>query len=121
VLPAPAAPHPSAGALSFNDLEIKRCYVDQAYLQMHTVLSPRRFPPRAAGAAFWHHQDIQQKDIYGIAQFMIVQHGDDAAVHAAMRADQLIEAGDVQGIYVWKRVLKAIEELTSSVLRGVVH
>jgi hypothetical protein len=31
-----------------------------------------------------------------------------------MGADQPIEAGDLQGVHVWKRVLNAIEEVTSS-------
>ncbi len=39
--------------------------------------------------------------------------GDDAAIHAAMRADELIEAGDMEGEAVWLRIVKAIEELLS--------
>jgi hypothetical protein len=37
--------------------------------------------------------------------------GDDAAIHAAMRADELMEAGDMEGVTVWKMILKAIKEL----------
>jgi hypothetical protein len=44
---------------------------------------------------------------------LIDQYGADASVHAAMRIDALIEAGDVQGVSVWKRVLWAIEEIRS--------
>ncbi len=32
-------------------------------------------------------------DIYRAANELIKQHGDDAAIHAAMRADELMEAG----------------------------
>ena len=39
------------------------------------------------------------------------QHGDDAPIHAAMRADKLMEAGDMEGKAVWKRILAAIDEL----------
>lgn len=28
-----------------------------------------------------------------------------------MRADELLEVGDLDGVSVWKRVLKAVEEL----------
>ena len=52
-------------------------------------------------------------DIYRSASLLIQQHGEDAPVHAAMRADELIEAGDMEGRAVWKMILKAIEELLS--------
>ena len=39
--------------------------------------------------------------------------GDDAAIHAAVRVDELMEAGDMEGVVVWKRIVKAIEELLS--------
>lgn len=47
------------------------------------------------------------------AKLLIAQYGADASVHAAMRIDALIESGDVDGVSVWKRVLRAIEELRS--------
>ena len=37
--------------------------------------------------------------------------GDDAAIHAALRADELMEAGDMEGVAVWKRIGEAIKEL----------
>ena len=43
-------------------------------------------------------------DIYQTANELIKQHGDDAPIHAAMRADELLEAGDMDGQAVWKRV-----------------
>jgi hypothetical protein len=36
-------------------------------------------------------------DIYRAAKLLIDQHGDDAAIKAAQRADQLLDEGDVQG------------------------
>ncbi len=33
------------------------------------------------------------------------------AIHAAMRADEQLEAGDLDGYAVWKRILLAVEEL----------
>jgi hypothetical protein len=37
-----------------------------------------------------------------------------------MPVDELIEAGDVNGVAVWKRVLRAVEELISAG-GGAVH
>ncbi len=50
-------------------------------------------------------------DIYRSAKLLIDQHSEDAARHAAMRADALLEAGDIEGRRVWRRILEAIEEL----------
>ncbi len=41
--------------------------------------------------------------------------GADAPIHAAMRADAMLEAGDLDGYAVWKRVLRAVEELQGTV------
>ncbi len=51
--------------------------------------------------------------VYRTANELIEQHGEDAPIHAAMRADELMEAGDMEGEAVWKLILKAIEELLS--------
>ena len=45
------------------------------------------------------------------AKVIINQYGEDAPTHAAMRADTLLEAGDLDGHEVWKQVLRVIEEL----------
>ena len=37
--------------------------------------------------------------------------GQDAPIHAAMRADATLDKGDLDGYAVWKRVLRAVEEL----------
>ena len=51
--------------------------------------------------------------VYRTANELIEQHGEDAPIHAAMRADELMEAGDMGGGAVWLRIMKAIEELLS--------
>ncbi len=38
-------------------------------------------------------------------------HDQDAPIHTAMRADAMLEAGDLEGCAVFKRVLRAVEEL----------
>ena len=51
------------------------------------------------------------KEIYRSAKLLIDRHGDDAPIHAAMRADQMLEQGDLDGLATWNRILRAIEEL----------
>ncbi len=50
---------------------------------------------------------------YRAAHLLIKRHGDDAPVEAAMRADELAADGDMEGLAVWIRIVKAIEELLS--------
>ena len=50
-------------------------------------------------------------DTYRCAHLLIERYGDDAPIEAAMRADELMEAGDMEGQAVWLRIVKAIEEL----------
>ncbi len=42
-------------------------------------------------------------------------HGAEAVVHAAMKADAMLEKGDLDGYAVWKRILRAVEELQGTV------
>ena len=53
---------------------------------------------------------IPDLDIYRSA-VLIKQHGADAPIHAAMRADAMLEAGDLDGVATWRRILRAVEEL----------
>ena len=52
-------------------------------------------------------------DLYRSANELIEQHGEDAPILAAMRADELMDAGDMDGRAVWLRIVKAVEELLS--------
>ena len=52
-------------------------------------------------------------DIYRAANVLVRQHGDEAPIHAAMRHDELLDAGDLDGCVVWKRIIRAIDELLS--------
>ena len=54
-------------------------------------------------------------DIYRSAQVLVKHHGQDAPIHAATRADAMLEAGDLDGYEVWKRILRAVEELRGAV------
>ncbi len=56
---------------------------------------------------------VSNLDIYRSANELIKQSGDAADIEAAMKADELMEAGNMEGVAVWKRILTAIEELLS--------
>ncbi len=52
-------------------------------------------------------------DIYRSANELIKQHGEDAPIEAALRADELAADGDMEGRAVWLRIGRAIKELQS--------
>jgi hypothetical protein len=56
---------------------------------------------------------IPDLDIYRSANLLVKRHGQDAPIHAAMRADAMLEKGDLDGYAAWKRIIKAVEELLS--------
>ncbi len=62
-------------------------------------------------------------DIYRSANLLVKQHGQDAPIHAAMRADAMLGKGDLAGVAVWKRILRAVEELQGTAPKSgeVVH
>ncbi len=47
------------------------------------------------------------------ANLLVKQHGQDAPVHAAMRADAMLDKGDLDGHATWKRIMRATKELLS--------
>ncbi len=54
---------------------------------------------------------VDDIDIYRTANVLVELHGEEAPIQAAMKADALLGAGDVEGQVVWKRILAAVEEL----------
>ena len=50
-------------------------------------------------------------DIYRSANVLIRERVADAAIEAAMRADAMLEKGDLEGRVVWKRIVRAVEEI----------
>jgi hypothetical protein len=54
---------------------------------------------------------IPDLDIYRSANLLVKQHSEDAAIEAAMRADAMLDKGDLDGYAVWRRILRAVEEL----------
>ncbi len=57
---------------------------------------------------------IPDLDIYRSANLLVKQHGEDAPIHAAMRADALLDAGDLDEYEIWKRIVRAVGEFRSS-------
>ena len=50
-------------------------------------------------------------DIYRSANVLIRAHGEEATIAAAQRADAMLEKGDLEGFAVWKRIVRAVEEI----------
>lgn len=61
---------------------------------------------------------ISEREIWACAHEVIRQHGDNAAWHAAQRADELIARSDLGGQRVWLRILRRINELESMTPQG---
>jgi hypothetical protein len=60
---------------------------------------------------------VKDIDIWRAAEQMRKLYGADAAIHSAMRADKLMDQGDIEGFDMWKRVVDAVSELDRVVLR----
>ncbi len=50
-------------------------------------------------------------DVYRSAKLLIDQYGADALLEAALKADELLDAGDLDGQAVWLWIRKAVVEL----------
>lgn len=53
-------------------------------------------------------------DIYRSAAVLVREHGEDADLEAARRADAFLEKGDTGGQRVWLRILAAVKELQNT-------
>jgi hypothetical protein len=54
---------------------------------------------------------IEEIDVWRTANPLIKQHGEDAPIHAAMRADELLTKGDAEAHATCIRIAKAVKEL----------
>ena len=61
------------------------------------------------------------RDIWTTATSLIKRHGEDAEIQAAMRHDELLDQGDIAGVFVWKRIIEAVRELQAEEPSGAVH
>ncbi len=56
---------------------------------------------------------LSELDIWRAANLLISQHGPDAEIEAARKADLMLERGDRDGQLVWMRIMRAITALQS--------
>ena len=54
---------------------------------------------------------ISDRDIWRAANLLIREHGADAEIVAARRADDMAERGDRDGKSVWLRIRRAVVEI----------
>ena len=60
-------------------------------------------------------------EIWSSANTLIEQYGDGAVLHAAQRADVLLERSDMDGRRVWHRIEPAVKELQRRPVEGEVN
>ena len=84
-------------------------------------LQPTAAPATSGAASCYDPPMTSDLDIIRAAQVLISQRGEDAPIHAAMRADELLDKGDMDGCAVWKRILAAVQELLNQEPEGTVH
>ncbi len=62
-----------------------------------------------------HSQDdaliISDLDLWRAANVMVKRYGTGATIEAAMRADEFLDQGNLDGQRLWMRIMQAIEEL----------
>jgi len=54
---------------------------------------------------------IEEWELWACAHEFVRRHGEDAAIHAAMRADALFDEGDMEGARTFRMIVKKINEL----------
>ncbi len=54
---------------------------------------------------------IPDLDIYRSANLLVKRHGADAPIQATLRADAMLDKGELGGYAVWRRLLRAVGEL----------
>ncbi len=64
---------------------------------------------------------VDDIDIWRSAKLLVEEHGNTATFHAAMKADAMLDKGDLDGYAVWKRIVRAVREMLDRELRGAVH
>ena len=57
---------------------------------------------------------IPDIDIHRSAWLMIRRYGEDAVVEAAVRGDELLDRGDLDGMLVWHAIISAIRRLQAT-------
>jgi hypothetical protein len=61
---------------------------------------------------------ISDPEIFRAARLLIDQHGEEALLRATVRADDLLEGGNMKGSTARRRILGAVEELRRGIGDG---
>ncbi len=64
---------------------------------------------------------IGEIDLWRCAKQIVDRYGEDAPLETAMRADAMLEAGDLDGERVWIAIKRRVEEMLSETPGGAVH
>lgn len=56
---------------------------------------------------------ISEWEIWACANELVRQHGRDAPIHAAMRADALFEQGEYEGARTWRMIVNRAHALVA--------
>ena len=89
---------------------------------MPIAIQIARFRPFIAPSAGTILYDmIADIDLWRAAKALLDRYGEDASIEAAMRADEMLEQGDMDGKVVWLRILEAVEKLQNTEPTGPMH
>ena len=64
---------------------------------------------------------MDDRDIWLSAKRLVDLYGEDATIHAAMRADELLAQGDMDGAAVWRQIITTINGLQNMKPIGPIH
>jgi hypothetical protein len=64
---------------------------------------------------------IGEWELWACANHYVAEHGEDAPIHAAMRADALLAEGDLDGVRTFQSILRRIEQLLAQETSGSVQ
>ena len=56
---------------------------------------------------------MDNRDVFRYARELVDRYGSNAPTLAAKRVDAMLDSGDLDGVVVWKRLCRAIEELSA--------
>ena len=54
---------------------------------------------------------VSEIDVYRSANLLVKRHDAEAPIEAAMKADAMLDKGDLDGRAVWLRILSAVNDL----------
>ena len=59
-------------------------------------------------------------DIYRSAKLVIAQQ-DEPELYALMKADEMLDRGDLAGVAAWRGIARAVKDLLSELADGTIH